>query len=131
MIGEGSDSRHSAEYIYFHGLNSLLHRQRFFNVNIPVAAFVGADDPVGFALAEKLNCQEAHLRSIDAITAGGSTASLDMAENGNAGIQVDGLFDLLGDICRRAGAFRHDDHVVGETVKSGLADLFDNILFEI
>ena len=54
-----------------------------------------------------------------------------MAQDSNTGIKIDRIADFLCDIIGIADAFCYDDHVVGETVKSCLAQLFNDILFKI
>ena len=77
------------------------------------------------------NGQIAHLGGVDTVTAGGRAAALDMAQNGHTGIQIDGFLDPGGDVGSGAGAFGHNDHVMGEAVKAGLTDLFDDVPLKI
>ena len=92
---------------------------------------MGADNAVGLALKQQLNGQIAHLSGVDSVSAGGGAAPLDVAQNGDPGIQIDGFLDSGRDLRGLAGALGHHDHVVGEAVEPGLTNLLDDVLFEI
>ena len=128
---QGLDTGHGSQNIHFHLLNVLLHAQTLVDIHIGEATFVGADDAVGLACEEKLNGHIAHLSGIDTVTASGNTAALDMAQNGDAGIQVNGFFDLTGNFSSGACALGHNNHVVGEAIETGSADFLNHIPLEI
>ena len=92
---------------------------------------MGANDAVGLAGQQQLNSQIAHLGCIDTVTAGGNTATLNVAQHRHTGVQINGFLDLGSNIIGRAGAFSYHDHVVGESVETGLADLFNDITLKI
>ena len=110
-----SDARHSSQNVNFHLLNALMHGQALVDVHIGKVAVVGADDPVGLTLEQQFHGEIAHLGGIDPVTTRGGSATLDVTQNGDPGIQVDGILDLGGNINGSAGSLRHHDHIVGKT----------------
>ena len=125
MYKERSDTGHGSQDFHFHGLHILLGCQTFVHINVNESAFMGADDPVGLALQKLLDGQIAHFGSGNTVTGIGRTASLDMAQDSDTGIQIGTLLDDPGNLGSTGEAFRHDDHVVGEAVETSPADLLD------
>ena len=87
-------SGHGVQNIDFHGLHALLHGETLVHIHIGEAAFLSAYDAVALALKQQLHSQVAHLCGVDTVTAGGNAAALDMAQNGDTGIQINGVFDV-------------------------------------
>ena len=112
-------------------MNPLHHGQAFVNVHIGEGTVAGADNTVGFAFQQLFHRQIAHLSGVYTVTAGGNTTALNVTQNGNTGIQIDGILNLLGNIRSGTGAFCNYNHVVGKAVEPGLTDFLNHIPFKV
>ena len=112
-------------------VQGLGHGQALVNVHVADPVALGADDAVGLALRQQLHRLVAHAGGGDAVLGCGAAAPLDVAQNGDAGVQPQLLFDLLAHGHAAGGALSHHDHKVGLAADAGAADLLSHVLFKV
>ena len=89
------------------------------------------DDAVVLALLQQADSVIAHRGSVHAVTQGGRTAALDMAQNRRTGIDAGAGLDLVGDLLRMADALCHDDDEVTLAGTLSLGDLIQDVVLHV
>ena len=108
-----------------------MHTQALVYIHVDNASVPIADDPAGAALGQDANGLHAHAGGHDPVMGRGTAAPLNVAQNGDPGIQPQLPAYLLAYGDAAGGALGHHDHEVGLAPQAGPTDLLHHLLFKV